>query len=282
MNQLSHYLPEDFDANAPLAVLAGKGEYPITIVNRLRQQNINVKLVAFEDETASELFNSFASADRVEINVGQLGKLLKSLKKFGAKYAMMAGQITPKKLFKGLTPDLKAITILATLKRRNAETIFGAIAEQMSKIGVTMLDGRCFIDDCVAPEGFFCGKKWNVKDHHLEHAMHIARESARLDIGQSCVTAKGTVLAVEAFEGTDKMIERAGTFEAEDAIFAKTVKPNQDYRFDIPVIGERTIRKLAQANIHNVALEAGKVIMINPELVRQTAENNNIKIFGVK
>ena len=111
--------------------------------------------------------------------------------------------------------------------------------------------------------------------------MHIAREMARLDVGQACVTSRGSVLAVEAWEGTDKMIERAGTFEARDAVFAKTVKPNQDYRFDVPVIGERTIRKLAAANVRNVAVESGKVILLEKDKIIALAKENDIKIFGV-
>jgi DUF1009 family protein len=206
---------------------------------------------------------------------------LKNLKKVGAKYAIMAGQITPKKLFKGLKLDLKATIIMATLKRKNAETIFGAIANELSKINVEMLDARSFLDDELAPLGSFCGKKPSVSPEHIEHGMNIARECARLDIGQGCVVSRGTVVAVEAFEGTDVMIERAGTFGAKDCIFAKTVKPNQDYRFDVPVIGERTIRKLANANIKNVVVEANKVIILQKDLVKKLAEENEIRIFGI-
>ena len=194
----------------------------------------------------------------------------------------MAGQITPKKLFKGMKPDLKAILVLATLKRKNAETIFGAIADQLQKIGVDMLDARSFLDDSLAPKGFFCGANMkNILPEHIEHAMHIARECARLDIGQGCVVSRGTVLAVEAFEGTDAMLERAATFGAKDCIFAKTVKPNQDYRFDVPVIGERTMRKLAAADIKNVVVEADKVIVLEKDKVKKLAEENGIRILGI-
>ena len=116
---------------------------------------------------------------------------------------------------------------------------------------------------------------------YAEHAMHIARECARLDIGQSCVVSRGTVLAVEAFEGTDKMLERVAQFEAKDAVFAKTVKPRQDYRFDVPVIGERTVRKLAEAGVKNAVVEAGSVIILESEKVRALANENGVKIFGI-
>ena len=237
--------------------------------------------MAFEDETSPELWNDFDASKRYIMNVGQLGKLLKSLKLGGAKYAIMAGQITPKKLFKGMKPDLKAILTLAKLKRKNAETIFGAVADALAGIGVEMLDARSFLDSDTAPHGLFCGGKWTLPQDYVEHAIHIARECARLDIGQSCVTARGTVLAVESFDGTDKMLERVAQFEAKDALFAKTVKPNQDYRFDVPVIGERTVRKLAEAGIKNAVVEAGNVIILNSENVKKIADSNGIKILGI-
>lgn len=278
---LSKFLPEDFDKNAVIELIAGKGVYPYETLRQLRKHNLNVKLIAIEDETEDELYNQFAEADRVKANVGQLGKLLKYTKKFGAKYAIMAGQVTPKKLFKGLVPDLKALTILATLKERNAETIFGAIANELSKVGCELLDARVFLDEQIAYKGFICGKKWDIEERHLEHGLKIAKECARLDIGQSCAVSRGSVLAVEAWEGTDKMLERAGSFEAKDSLFVKTVKPKQDYRFDVPVIGERTIRKLAASNILNVAIEADNVIILEYEKTLALANQHCIKIFGV-
>lgn len=282
MNPLSQFLPDNFDASARLSILAGRGEYPKLLAHKLKDCGLHVYITAFEDETAPEFLEEYVACDRADIiNVGQLGKLLKALKKRQIRYAIMAGQITPKKLFKGLKLDLKAMLVMATLKRRNAETIFGAIASEMSKIGVELLDARSFLDDSLAPKGFFSGKKWNISDDSLNYAMTIAREMARLDIGQSCVVARGSVLAVEAWEGTDSMIERAGTFGARDCLFAKTVKPNQDYRFDVPVIGERTVRKLAAANIRNVVVEAGKVLILDKARVKALAEANDIKIYGI-
>jgi len=281
MHDLSKFLPDGYDPSAKVALLAGKGAYPSIVKDRLDALGIPNALMAFEGETEPDLWSRFPEHERACANVGQLGHLLKNLQKVGARYAIMAGQITPKKLFKGMKPDLKAILILATLKRKNAETIFGAIAEQMDKIGVEMLDARSFLDGSLAPLGSFSGGKLGALREHVEHAMHIARECARLDIGQSCVVSRGTVLAVEGFEGTDAMIERAGAFGAKDCVFAKTVKPAQDYRFDVPVVGERTVRKLAAANIKNAVVEAGKVIILQKDLVKKLAEENGVKIFGI-
>lgn len=281
MGPLSKFLPDGFDAGAAVAILAGKGRYPFVLRQKLRDAGVRHVLMAFEDETSPELWASFPESERYCANVGQLGRLLKNLCSSGAKYAIMAGQITPKKLFKGMKPDLKAILALAKLRRKNAETIFGAVADALAGIGVEMLDARSFLDSELAPHGLFCGGKWSVQQDYAEHAMHIARECARLDIGQSCVVSRGTVLAVEAFEGTDKMLERVAQFEAKDAVFAKTVKPRQDYRFDVPVIGERTVRKLAEAGVKNAVVEAGSVIILESEKVRALANENGVKIFGI-
>ncbi len=282
MQTLSQFLPPDFDPNATIALLAGKGAYPTIMSEELDKRGIKHVLMAFEDETSEELWQKFPENARNMMNVGQLGKLLKCVSKAGAKYAIMAGQITPKKLFKGLKPDLKAILILARLKRKNAETIFGAVADALASVGTQMLDARSFLDASIAPKGFLGGEKsWNISESDLEHAMTIARECARVDIGQGGVTSRGTVLAVEAYEGTDVMLERAGTFGAKEMLFAKTVKPAQDYRFDVPVIGERTMRKLDAAGIRNVAVEANKVIILEREKTEEMAKRFGIKIFGV-
>jgi DUF1009 family protein len=192
----------------------------------------------------------------------------------------MAGQITPRRLFKGLHPDLKATQILLSLKRRNAETIFGAIAAEIEQLGIQMLDARSFIDDHLATSGPMTGGRFPIDREYLDHGIHIARESARLDIGQGCVVRKGTVLAVEAFEGTDAMLRRAGEFKTDEALFVKTVKANQDYRFDVPVFGQRTLETMREAHIRAAALEAGRVIMIDKPAVLAQAKAWGISLLG--
>lgn len=277
----SRFLPPNFDISKPLCIIAGRGEYPVMLADSARKAGADVRLIGFVDETFEDFFNSFRPEDRVMLKVGQIGKILSSLKKFEAGYAVMAGQIAPKKLFSGMLPDFKAITMLAKLREVNAETIFGAIADEITLMGVELLDARCFMDSQMMPAGFLFGKSWGIKDEHLAHGLRIARECAALDIGQGCVVSRGTVIAVEAYEGTDRMLERAGTFHAKDMLFVKTVKRNQDYRFDVPIIGTRTIRKLAEANVRNAALEAGQVIVLEIDKVRAEAEKNGIAIYGV-
>ena len=276
----SAFLPQDFDPKRPVALIAGRGDYPVITAAAIRAAGVPLRLIAMDDETRPELIASFPATERVSINVGQIGKMLDALKDFGAGYALMAGQVKPKKLFHGLTPDLKAAAILFSLKRRNAETIFGAIANEIEKLGVKLLDARAFIDDQMAAPGNMAGPKLPTGAEYLEHGIHIAREIARLDIGQGCVVRKGTVLAVEAFEGTDDMLRRAGTFKTDETLFVKVVKPAQDYRFDVPVFGLRTLETMKEAGIAAAALEAGKVIILDKPAVLKQAKAWGIALHG--
>ena len=280
MPPLSAFLPPNFDPRRPVALIAGQGIYPILIASAVRAAGIPLKLVAFEEETRPDLVASFAESDRRTLLVGQLGKMLKSLREFGAGYAIMAGQITPRRLFKGLHPDLKAVRILASLKRRNAETIFGAIATEIEELGITLLDARSFLDDQLASTGCMTGRSFPIERDYLDHGIHIARESARLDIGQGCVVRQGTVLAVEAFEGTDEMLCRAGAFKTDGALFVKTVKTRQDWRFDVPCFGTRTLETMREAHLSAAALEAGKVLILDKPAVLEQARAWGISLFG--
>jgi DUF1009 family protein len=277
---LSAYLPANFDPRRPVALIAGRGQYPALTAAAIRRAGAPLRLIAMDDETSPEIIASFPAAERISLNVGQIGKMLSALKDFGAGYALMAGQVKPKRLFHGLTPDLKAASILFSLKRRNAETIFGAIAAEIGKLGVTLLDARAFLDDQLAEAGSMTGKKFPIEQEYLDHGIHVAREIARLDIGQGCVVRKGTVLAVEAFEGTDEMLRRAGTFKTDETLFVKTVKSGQDYRFDVPVFGLRTLETMRAAGLSAAALEAGKVIILEKPAVIAEARTHGIALFG--
>ena len=277
---MSAFLPKDFDPRRPVALIAGQGIYPILVADAIRRAGVPLRLIAFDEETRPELIASVPEADRRTLLVGQLGKALKTLTEFKAGYALMAGQITPRRLFKGLHPDLKAARILFSLKRRNAETIFGALAEEIEKIGVRLLDARSFIDDQLASTGTMTGGKFPIETEYLEHGIHIARELARLDIGQGCVVRKGTVLAVEAFEGTDEMLRRAGSFKTDNALFVKTVKARQDFRFDVPCFGQRTLETMREAGLTAAALEAGKVILLDKPAVLAQARTWGIALHG--
>ena len=277
---LSEYLPKDFDQSRPLALIAGQGIYPRLIADAARKAGIKVKLIAAVGETTEELVNTFSEEDRIILKVGQIGKMLDALEDFKAGYALMAGQITPRRLFHGLHPDLTAARILLSLKRKNAETIFGAIATEIEKRTVTLLDARSFMDEHLATAGSITKGSFPIDKDYIEHGITIARECAKLDIGQGCVVRKGTVLAVEAFEGTDEMIKRAGSFKTDETLFVKTVKTKQDYRFDVPCFGERTLNAMHEAGLKAAALEANRVILINKPEVITLAQKLGISLLG--
>jgi len=276
----SRFIPNDFDAARPVAVIAGKGRYPELTIEALRAQSIPVRLIAFKDETRETLYESFPPAERTMIQVGQIGKMLKSLKKMEAGYAIMAGQITPRRLFDGLMPDVKAVRMLASLKKRNAETIFGAIAKEIAAIDVNQLDARAFLDQHLAHKGAMNDAGKTIHPDVLSHGIEVARHIAQMEIGQGVVVSEGTILAVEAFEGTDPMLERAGTFGAKDMVFVKISKPGQDCRFDVPVFGTRTLQKMQEAGIGAAALQADSTLMLDKENVIAEATKKSIALVG--
>ena len=275
------FLPNNFDGQ-PIGLIAGKGLYPKLMADRIREAGVPLRIISFLGETEESLFENIAKDEHIQIKVGQLGKLLKSLLKLNCRYVIMAGQITPKKLFQGLQPDLKALAILKRLKIKNAETIFGAIAGEIESLNIHVLDARSFLGDQLAQLGRMTTNKQRANEIFIKHGIRIAQGITELDVGQSVVVRKGTVLAVEAFEGTDSMLKRAGTFKTKDLIFVKTVKRDQDFRFDVPVFGERTLDVMNDCNIRTAALEADSVIMLDKNLLIKKADTLGIELLGFR
>ena len=276
---LSKFLPDSFDQR-PIGLIAGKGRYPILTAERIRAAGRPLRIVSFAGETEQSLIDSIPANEHIQIKVGQLGKLLKSLKKLNCGYALMAGQITPRRLFHGLHPDLKALKILNSLKIKNAETIFGEIASEIEALDISMLDARTFLDDQLASEGLMTAGTLKADLSNIEHGIRIAKGIADLDVGQGVVVRNGTVLAVEAYEGTDPMLRRAGTFKTDDLIFVKTVKRAQDYRFDVPVFGQRTLDVMYQSGVRTAALETGSVLILDKATILEKAHSLKIELFG--
>ncbi|MBN2069528.1 MAG: UDP-2,3-diacylglucosamine diphosphatase LpxI [Opitutales bacterium] len=276
----SRFLPENFDSSKPVAVIAGRQLYPVLTIRAMQTAGIEVRLIAFDGETREDLYESFPEEHRIRIKVGQMGKMLKTLRKFGAGYAIMVGQITPGRLFRDLHPDLKAIQILATLKERNADTIFGAICREIEKVGVSLLDARAFMDDQLATPGLMTQGKLKANIESIEFGIRTAKEIARLDIGQGVVVRKGTVLSVEAFEGTDEMLARANKYRTDKLIFVKTPKKGQNWYFDVPVFGMKTLETMKESGISTACLEIDGAIILEKERVLRQANEWEIEIFG--
>jgi hypothetical protein len=267
------------EPTAPLFLIAGGGEYPRLVIEGARRAGVgHIAMAAFEGETLPE---SAALADEVEwMRVGQMGRLLEAAKKSGARRALMAGQIAPGHLF-DLRPDFKALILLAKLRERNAETLFGAVAGELEKIGVPLISAVTFLDEHLATEGLLAGPK--LKARHLadlEFGFRIAKEESRLDIGQTVVVKNGTVLAVEAFEGTNEAIRRGGKLGRGAATLVKVSKPAQDRRFDVPVVGTRTLEVAAEAGIRTIGVEAGATLLLDRHKVCALAESLGISLNG--
>lgn len=263
-----------------LLIIAGNGRYPFQLAAAARRAGVEkIFALAFEHETDPSL------ADQVDgirwHRVGQLGKLIAFAKETGVRKAIMAGQIAPKNLF-DLRPDFAALMLLAKLRERNAETLFGAVADTLGKAGVELLPATTFLDEFLAPEGHFAGPKPRRRVHDdIRFGLRIAKEVSRLDIGQTVVVRHGTVLAVEGFEGTDEAIKRGALLGRGQAVAVKVSKPNQDFRFDVPVIGPVTLETGAQGGLSAIAVEAGRTLLIEPDRLQALADRHKIALLGI-
>ena len=264
-----------------LAIIAGNGSYPHAMARGARAAGVKrIVACAFENETSEDLAGL---VDQIEwMRVGQLGRMLRFLKASGARQAVMSGQIAPKNLF-DLRPDIKALLLLGKLMERNAESIFGAIADSMQEAGVELIAATSYMEEALAPSGLVAGPAPSRKTlADLEFGMRIAKETSRLDIGQTVVVKRGTVLAVEAFEGTNAAVLRGGQLGKKEASMVKVSKPRQDLRFDVPVIGPVTIQIAAEAMLTAVGVEAGKTLLLERERLGQLAASHSISVVGLE
>lgn len=273
----TRFLPDNFSPTDGISLLAGRGDYPLLCASRMQAAGIPVSLVASED-ASDELYKRFPAHRRIRYNAGQVGKILQRLKENGHRWALMVGQVAPKRLFHGLKFDWAAIRMLSRLRRRNAETIFGALADSIEKCGVKILDARTFMDEDLAAEGFMTRR--HRPPVGVEHGIEVARAVATLDIGQGVVVHRGTVLAVEGFDGTDKMLARCKEFKTKPKWFIKTSKPNQDFRFDVPVVGLRTLESMREGGISGIAVESGRTLLFAQKTFLEHADRLGITVYG--
>ena len=262
-----------------LGIIAGNGVYPRLLADSARKAGVRkIVAAAFTGETDPALAQR---VDQIEwMRVGQLSRLLKFFRDQNVHHAIMAGQIAPKNLF-DLRPDWKALLLLARLKQRNAGSIFTAIADELAKVDVDLLSATSFLEDSIAPAGLITGPKLSHREEEdVDFGWKIAKEIAGLDIGQTVIVKNGTVLAVEAFEGTNDAIKRGGALARKDAVMIKVPKPDQDMRFDVPVIGIETIGVAAEVKLRVIAVEAGRTLLLERDAVIDLANRANISIVA--
>src|SRR5215469_8024707 len=265
-----------------LGIIAGNRSLPLMFAKQARAMGVKrLVAAAFEGETEQSL--EPLVDEIVWLKVGHLSKMISAFTKRGITQCVMVGQIAPKNLY-DVRPDLRAMALLLRLKEKNAHTIFGAIADELKKDGVALIDATPWLKPLMASGDFQLGPKLSAEQKSdVEFGFKIAKEVSQLEIGQLVVVKNGTVLAVEAFEGTDKCLARGGELAGKigGAVAVKVAKLNHDMRFDIPCVGVQTLETCATSGISVLALEAGKTLLLELELCERIAQKNNISVTTI-
>ena len=262
-----------------LGIIAGKGVYPLLLAESARKQGVKrLFAVAFKGETDRAIARL---VDRVEwLYVGQLGALKRALQASGVPQAVMAGQITPTHLF-SVRLDKDALTVLSRLKKRNAETIFGAVGAELQTVGVELTDASLFMESAMPEPGLLTARALTADEmDDVRLGFQVAKTTSGLEIGQTVVIKQGTILAVEAFEGTDETIKRAGRLGGPGIVVVKVAKRGHDMRFDIPVVGERTMKLLRKTRAAVLAIEARRSILLEREKIVEQANRQGLSLLA--
>jgi len=266
-----------------LGMIAGNRSLPLEFARQARCAGVKrLVAVAFEKETDAALA-PFVD-EIIWLKVGQLSKMIAAFADRGIRQCVMVGQIAPKNLY-DVRPDLRAMSVLLRLKEKNAHTIFGAIAEELKKDGVELIEATPWLKPLMPPAGFQLGPKLSAEQKaDVDLGFRIAKETSRLEIGQTVVVKNGVVLAVEGFEGTDKCLARGGKLAGKDggAVAVKVAKLNHDMRFDIPCIGAQTLETCTASGVAVLALEAGKTLLLERETCEQVTRRNKISLAVVE
>lgn len=268
------------DSQVPVGLIAGGGQFPLRIAEAVRKKGRRVVAVAHHGETDPAL------ADHVDeivwIKLGQLGHLIRSLKKRGIRQAAMAGTITKRRMFENILPDLKGLKVMSRLAVFHDDDILRAVASELSKEGIEIVGSAGYVPELLAPAGCLTRRKPSrAEEDEIRFGWSIAKELGRLDIGQCVVVRRKTVLALEALEGTDQTILRGGKLAGEKAVVVKVSKPNQDLRFDVPSVGLETIKVMAQVRASVLAVEAGKTLIFDKAEMVSYADEEGISITSL-
>ena len=269
-------------APASLGLIAGNRSLPLEFARHARAAGVKkLVAVAFDNETDPELAKLVD--DIVWLKVGQLSKMIAAFTQRGVRHCVMAGQIAPRNLFE-LRPDFRALALLMRLREKNAHTLFGAIADELQREGVELIEATPWLKPFMPQTGFQLGPKPSAAQQaDVEFGFRIAKEVSRLEIGQTVVVKDGTVLAVEGFEGTDKCLARGGELAGPvgGAVAVKVAKEKHDLRFDIPCLGPQTLEACAAARIAALAFEAGKSLLLEQETCAQLARRHKLALTTI-
>jgi UDP-2,3-diacylglucosamine hydrolase len=264
-----------------IGLIAGNGRFPFLVLEGARAEGVEMAVAAIKEETDPAIENIARTVEW--ISVGHLGKLIKFFKREGVTRAIMAGQVKHVQIFKlNALPDLRMARMLARLKRRNTDALIGAIAGELESEGVTLIDSTTFLQPLMAREGVLTSRAPNRREMaDIEYGLGVATELARLDLGQTIVVKSEAVVALEAMEGTDATIRRASELvRGRPLTVVKVAKPDQDMRFDVPVIGSNTVETLRACNVTAMSITADKTLIFDRDETIAAANRKRVAIIA--
>jgi UDP-2,3-diacylglucosamine hydrolase len=278
-----------------LGLIAGNGRFPFLILDAARAQGLRVVVAAIKEETDPEIEERAArEPDGVRVywlSLGELSRLIETFQREGVGHAVMAGQVKHKQIFSSIRPDWRLAKLLLNLRTRNTDMLLGAVAKVLQDEGITLVSSTAFLEPMLAPEGVLTSREPDaIEQEDVRYGLLIARGIAGFDLGQTVVVAAGACVAVEAMEGTDATIARAGelmrSLDAEASTLqrrltvVKVAKPEQDMRFDVPIAGVPTIEAMRAAGATCLCIEAGRTLLFDREGMVRAANEAGIAIVG--
>jgi DUF1009 family protein len=267
-----------------LGLIAGNGQFPFLVLDAARSLGHDVTVVAIKDEAFPELEAAAAKASASPVHwigLGQLGKCLEILRDAGATQAVMAGQVKHTKIFGGVIPDMTMLSVFTRLRARNTDALIAAVADVMREHGIELLDSTVFLSPLLARAGVLTRRAPTPdEENDLEFGYRMADSIAGLDVGQTICVKDRAVVAVEAMEGTDETIARAGRLAGRGFCVIKVAKPNQDMRFDVPIVGLATIQAMRIAGAKVLSIDAGKTLIFDLDAFFASANDAGIAVVG--
>jgi UDP-2,3-diacylglucosamine hydrolase len=276
--------------NEKLGLIAGNGKFPFVVLDAARAQGYEVVVAAIKEETFPEIDSAGAAAVHW-LSLGELSKLIETFQSAGVRRAIMAGQVRHKQIFSSIRPDWRLAKLLLSLTTRNTDSLLGAVAKVLADEGITLEKSTWLLDPLLVQPGVLTKRAPSDQElKNIAYGRAVARELAQRDIGQTVVIAESACVAVEAMEGTDATIERAGQIMrslhgnastlSRDLTVVKIAKPNQDMRFDVPVVGVRTIETMRAAGATCLAVDAGKCLLLDGDKVMEAANAASVAIVA--
>jgi DUF1009 family protein len=277
-----------------LGLIAGNGRFPFLLLDAARAEGRSVVVVAIKEETDPEMDRRAADDPNITVHwlsLGELSRLIDTFRKEGVQKAVMAGQVKHKQIFSSIRPDWRLAKLLMNLRTRNTDMLLGAVAKVLSDEGIELMSSTSFLEPLLAREGVLTTRPPDEDDlKNIEYGLGVANALAGFDIGQTVVVAAQACVAVEAMEGTDETVQRAGrlmdslegdasTLERHLTV-VKVAKPNQDMRFDVPVIGLATIETMIRAGASCLSVEAGRTLLFDRESVLERANQAGIAVVA--